>query len=158
MKSQQEMVEEFVRGVGHPVPDKPTLLTKEKRRLCASLILEEIVETLTGLGFHIDVDRQTCQLVLIPLDDDDPEVGEGLAFKDEHAQLIEIIDGLADSEVVLKFAATLMGITIRPFFDEVCRSNMTKLDGERKYNAEGKLLKPPTYSPADLQSVFDRIY
>lgn len=43
-------------------------------------------------------------------------------------------------------------------FKEVHRSNMSKLgeDGKPVYRADGKVLKGPNYSPADIQSIIEK--
>lgn len=47
------------------------------------------------------------------------------------------------------------GIDSDAAFAEVHRSNMSKVwdDGTVKYREDGKVLKPPTYSPADIEGV-----
>lgn len=48
-----------------------------------------------------------------------------------------------------------MGSQMQDVFDEVHRSNMSKVfpDGTVKYREDGKVLKPDTYSKADIKSV-----
>ena len=53
-------------------------------------------------------------------------------------------------------AVCACGIDIDPVFQEVQRSNMSKLwpGGEvRRRPEDGKIMKPPTYSPADIKGV-----
>jgi len=74
---------------------------------------------------------------------------------------VEIIDAICDLLYVTYGAAIAMGIDINPFFEEVHRSNMSKLDpvtGRPMYREDGKVLKPSTYSPADLKKVLLRLY
>jgi hypothetical protein len=47
-------------------------------------------------------------------------------------------------------------IDSQPFWDEVQRSNMTKIGGE--LNEYGKWIKPDSYSSADLAGVFATVY
>lgn len=70
----------------------------------------------------------------------------------ESGTLPEAIKELCDLLYVVLGAANAYGIDIEPFFDEVHRSNMTKRwpGGEVRKNALGKVLKPPTYSPAQI--------
>lgn len=52
--------------------------------------------------------------------------------------------------------AAAAGIDIGPVFEEVQRSNMSKVwaDGSvRRRETDGKIMKPPTYSPADIKGV-----
>ncbi len=69
--------------------------------------------------------------------------------------LAHAIKELTDVLYVTMGAAVTMGIDIEPFFAEVQRSNMTKLwpDGKPHYDAGGKVVKPDTYSKADIESV-----
>jgi predicted HAD superfamily Cof-like phosphohydrolase len=65
------------------------------------------------------------------------------------------IKELSDLLYVVLGAANAYGVDIEPFFDEVHRSNMTKLwpDGTVHKDAYGKVLKPPTYSPANIERI-----
>lgn len=67
--------------------------------------------------------------------------------------LIEMADALADIIYVTIGAAVEFGIPIDRVFAEVHRSNMTKLwpDGKPRYRDDGKVLKPDTYSPANIR-------
>ena len=58
---------------------------------------------------------------------------------------------LADLLYVVYGSAVSCGIDMEPVFREVHRSNMSKVGGHKR--ADGKWVKPPTYSPADLQSI-----
>lgn len=66
---------------------------------------------------------------------------------------IETLDGIADSIWVLVGYAYARGWNIVGAFDEVARSNMSKVDqgtGKLIKRDDGKVLKPATYSPPDL--------
>lgn len=78
-----------------------------------------------------------------------------------------------NQEFVEHFVASIHGIDLAPIFSEVCRSNESKFDWQRPdlitapkgwsvhpiegtektcvKNEYGKLMKPPTYSPADVK-------
>ncbi len=58
---------------------------------------------------------------------------------------------LADLLYVVYGSAVSCGIDMEPVFREVHRSNMSKVGGHKR--ADGKWVKPPTYSPADLQPI-----
>jgi predicted HAD superfamily Cof-like phosphohydrolase len=64
-------------------------------------------------------------------------------------------DALADLLYVVYGAALEWGIPLDDVFVEVHRSNMSKVwpDGTVHYREDGKVLKPPTYSPADVAKV-----
>lgn len=75
----------------------------------------------------------------------------------DDGDVVGIADALADLLYVVYGAAITYGIDIEPVFAEVHRSNMSKLwDGPngpevRKRPEDGKVLKPSTYSPADIK-------
>ena len=72
-----------------------------------------------------------------------------------------VIDAICDLLYVTYGAAIALGVDINPFFEEVHRSNMSKLDpetGMATYRNDGKVIKPSTYSPADIKSLMLRIY
>lgn len=74
----------------------------------------------------------------------------------QSSDFVGMIDAICDLLYVTYGAAVAMGIDIEPFFDEVHRSNMSKLDPETKLpvrREDGKILKPSTYSPANIKRI-----
>lgn len=69
-----------------------------------------------------------------------------------HGQYQNLAKELADLMVVVVGTAQLMDIPFSEVFAEVMRSNMSKVgpDGVVLRRDDGKVLKPATYSPADL--------
>jgi predicted HAD superfamily Cof-like phosphohydrolase len=82
------------------------------------------------------------------------EVGE---FREavEQNDLVAIADALADILYVTYGAAITFGIDLDAVVREVHRSNMSKLgpDGRPILRADGKVLKPATYSPPEISRV-----
>ena len=72
--------------------------------------------------------------------------------------LTEVADALGDLLYVVYGAAVTYGIDLEPIFNEIHRSNMSKVwpDGSVKKNELGKVLKPETYSPANLAAEIER--
>ena len=66
--------------------------------------------------------------------------------------LLEIADALTDILYVTYGAGHAFGINLDRCFDEVQRSNMSKLGADSKpiYNEEGKVMKGPNYFKPDL--------
>ncbi len=60
---------------------------------------------------------------------------------------------LADLLYVAYGTAVVFGIDLDRVFDEVHRSNMSKLEGERAVRADGKIEKGPNYRPPNLSFV-----
>ena len=62
---------------------------------------------------------------------------------------------LADLLYVVYGTAVSFGIPINEVFEEVHRSNMSKLvDGKPSYREDGKVLKGPNYQPPKLDHIF----
>ena len=72
------------------------------------------------------------------------------ALKDKN--LKEVADALTDILYVTYGAGHAFGIDLDKCFDEVQRSNMSKLDEDGKpiYNEHGKVMKGPKYFQPDL--------
>lgn len=77
---------------------------------------------------------------------------------EELDDFVGVADAIGDQIYVLIGYALAYGIPIVPIFAEIHRSNMTKIwpDGTIKRREDGKVLKPPTYSPADIKGVLKR--
>ncbi len=71
--------------------------------------------------------------------------------------LVEVADALTDILYVTYGAGHAFGINLDSCFDEVQRSNMSKLDNNGKpiYNEHGKVLKGPNYFEPDLKKFID---
>ena len=76
-----------------------------------------------------------------------------LAIKNK--DITEIADALTDILYVTYGAGHAFGIDLDKCFDEVQRSNMSKLgeDGNPIYNESGKVMKGPNYSAPDLKKI-----
>jgi predicted HAD superfamily Cof-like phosphohydrolase len=154
----QEKVEAFHRAVLAPVGSGPQW---SRPRLRAELILEEALEAAAAqLVVAIRNENANYSVTAADVAQD---LRRMLARLCEKAAVsaagapdifIFAVDGLCDSVFVDLGTAVEMGIALEPFFDEVCRSNMTKVGGEIRH--DGKNLKPASYSPPDLGSVLER--
>lgn len=69
--------------------------------------------------------------------------------------IVEIADALGDIMYVALGAAISYGIPIDAVFNEIHRSNMSKLgeDGKPIYREDGKVLKGPNYFKPDVAKV-----
>ena len=67
--------------------------------------------------------------------------------------IVEVADALTDLLYVVYGAGHSFGIDLDKCFEEVQRSNMSKLgeDGKPIYNENGKVLKGPNYSKPNLK-------
>lgn len=109
--------------------------------------------------FHKKFNRVYNELPTIPDDDylklrvdliqeEADEFQEAASVKD----MVGMADALADLLYVTFGAAGALGIPIEKIFNEVHRSNMTKLfpDGTAHYYPSGKVMKPDTFSPPNI--------
>ena len=71
--------------------------------------------------------------------------------------LVEVADALTDILYVTYGAGHSFGVDLDKCFDEVQRSNMSKLgeDGNPIYNELGKVMKGPNYSAPDLKKIIE---
>lgn len=86
------------------------------------------------------------------------EVGELLdASMSSHGTLVDVADAITDCFYILIGTAIEYGIAdkLPELFDEVHRSNMSKLDdnGCPIYREDGKVLKSSKYTPPNLKEI-----
>ena len=69
--------------------------------------------------------------------------------------IVEVADALTDILYVTYGAGHSFGVDLDKCFDEVQRSNMSKLgvDGKPIYNDSGKVMKGPDYFAPDLKKI-----
>lgn len=76
--------------------------------------------------------------------------------------LVGVLDALSDLQYVLDGAYLDFGLTTakQPAFEEVHRSNMTKLDenGKPILRADGKILKSDSYEEPNLIRVLNKVF
>src|SRR5713101_2625734 len=90
-------------------------------------------------------DAATCAPRVSLIQEEFAELREALAQRDVEAVAKE----LADLLYVVYGTAVSCGLDMTPVFREVHRSNMSKVGGHKR--ADGKWVKPPSYSPAHLR-------
>jgi len=92
-----------------------------------------------------------AQLRLDLIKEEVDELQEALDAKD----IVEIADALTDILYVTYGAGHAFGIDLDTCFNEVQRSNMSKLgiDGKPIYREDGKVLKGRNYSPPQLAKI-----
>lgn len=74
---------------------------------------------------------------------------EELAHAFASENLVEVADAIGDLLYVVLGTAVTCGIEIKPIFDAIHISNMSKfIDGHRR--EDGKWVKGPSYTPVDL--------
>ena len=101
-------------------------------------------------SFHEDT---IVQLRVDLIEEELNELKEAIKNND----LVEVADALTDILYVTYGAGHSFGVDLDKCFDEVQRSNMSKLgeDGNPIYNESGKVMKGPNYSAPDLQKIIE---
>lgn len=76
----------------------------------------------------------------------------------ERMLLTAVLDGAVDAVYVIYQLCNTLGLPFDEAFAEVHRSNMAKKspDGTVHYREDGKVLKPPGWTPPDLRSIIGK--
>lgn len=71
--------------------------------------------------------------------------------------IVEVADALGDMLYIIWGTAISYGLPLETVFDEIQRSNMSKLgeDGKPIYREDGKVMKGKNYSPPDIKSILN---
>tara|TARA_B100000963_G_C22561894_1_gene641770 strand:- start:51 stop:422 length:372 start_codon:yes stop_codon:yes gene_type:complete len=114
---------------------------------------ERVKEFMTTFGQDIKKnavfpEKKIQDLRISLIEEELQELKEAIKNKD----IKEVADALTDILYVTYGAGHSFGIDLDKCFDEVQRSNMSKLgeDGKPIYNENGKVLKGPNYFKPDL--------
>lgn len=72
--------------------------------------------------------------------------------------LVEIADACADLKWVIEGLEHTIGLPQQQVWNEVARSNMSKISESGKVlkRKDGKVQKPETYSPPDIQTIINK--
>jgi len=186
MNKMQEQVSEFHKAFGVPVNTTPTIPSFERLTLRCKLILEEAIEFCNACGVDVRI-----------LDNHDATQRSNLCMSTitfgkyaiSQPDMKEIADASTDLKYVTFGSDIELGLDSEQLFDEVQRSNMSKLWttfemneslkerdeydftamrllpencdwDDRAYSCkrkDGKIIKSPSYSPANIQSVLDQM-
>jgi predicted HAD superfamily Cof-like phosphohydrolase len=125
-KTNYQQLLDFHIGVNGSVPDTPHLPKSDSIKLWQKLIQEEYAEVMEAFA----------------------------GLSDESFDIIPLMHELADLLYVVYGTFAIFGVDGDAVFGEVHRANMRKLDGPRR--ADGKLLKPPGWQPADVRGVIEQ--
>lgn len=133
----QQAVENFMlrmKSKEQEVPVKPTVPSFAVRRLRASLMLEECLETIRhGLGIDIQFRLQDLAM-------------KEICFIDaRRPSLLQLADGLGDCNVVNEGTGSAFGIALAPIYRIVMANNLSKFGPGHSYNELGKLIKPKDF-------------
>ena len=96
-------------------------------------------------------ENKIVQLRIDLIEEELNELKEAIKNKD----IVEVADALTDILYVTYGAGHSFGVDLDKCFDEVQRSNMSKLgeDGNPIYNDSGKVMKGPNYFAPNLKKI-----
>ena len=96
-------------------------------------------------------ENKIVQLRIDLIEEELKELKEAIKNKD----IVEVADALTDILYVTYGAGHSFGVNLDECFDEVQRSNMSKLgeDGKPIYNDSGKVMKGPNYFAPNLKKI-----
>ena len=125
--------------------------------------LEAVAEFHNSFGIEskkipsVQIPDKTISLRYNLMKEENEEYLEAAKNKD----MIEVADALGDMLYILCGTILSHGMQhkITEVFDEIQRSNMSKLgsDGKPIYREDGKVLKGPSYFKPDIKSVLEKI-
>jgi predicted HAD superfamily Cof-like phosphohydrolase len=131
-KSNAQRVADFHQAAGVIMPERPTLPPPDLAAFRQKLIDEEYAEVTAAFQRIISSN------------------GSG---SDQTALLADLAHELSDLLYVAYGALLACGLDADAVFAEVHRANMQKVDGPRR--ADGKVLKPANWQPADVASIIN---
>ncbi len=172
MNQMQKQVEEFHQAFGVPVNQTPQLIDSERCLLRAKLISEEAREAVYGMGFTEDYDGKLVNAHIAGHHADLTELADGLAdllyvtfgaCLEFGIDIQAVFDCVHESNMSKMWTRKERQNHIEPAYSfefvGVPELNSDKPD-ERCYiakRADGKIIKSPSYSPADIKSVLEKL-
>jgi len=142
----QIFVEDFMKLAQQELPESPTIPSVEVRMLRARLILEECLETISGLGITVWFEMTNRRTVSF----------DDLSFEHTHPpNLVEVIDGCCDIKVVTTGTLSACGVDDQDYQDEVDLNNLKKFGPGGFRDQKGKWIKPPGHTPPDIKALLD---
>jgi len=134
----QKRIDEFMLLADQELPLRPTVPCVAVRKLRATIILEEALETISGLGFLVYQDLHTG------------------AFKVTEAHspsIVDVVDGCADLSVVSIGTLSAFGVSDESILGEVDAANLRKFGPGSYKRLDGKWVKPHGFKPPDVMSI-----
>ena len=141
MNKIQRQVKEFMLNARQDCPDKATVPDAATRILRARLLLEEVFEYIEASGLEAVIDGKKIEFDKILFREDDP--------CGNPADLVKMVDAIADISYVNYGAAVSCGVDMEPIEQSVHENNLSKFD-DCWFDEFGKLRKGPNYKPVDL--------
>lgn len=137
----QLRVEAFMKKAEQELPATPRLPCGATRQFRASLILEEALETLEGLGFRVILSGQEVRM-------------KDVEFRPTGApDLVAAVDGCADLSVVTVGTLSACGVSDGAVLEAVDVNNLAKFGPGSYRRADGKWMKPPGHPLPHIRDI-----
>lgn len=134
-------VRAFMLHAGQGTPEALTMPDDATRLLRARLLLEEVIETIHGLG---------CYVLRAG---SGPNGAEVVLSAHRRPDLVEIADGCADVAVVATGTLIACGMPDAALMALVDANNLAKFGPGHTIRDDGKLVKPPDHRPPDIAAL-----
>ncbi len=148
----QQRVDQFMAKAGQDTPDYPCIPDEPTRILRATLILEESLETIRGLGVDVMIEPMMSQRSPVALHD---TMYTLQCNKHRVPDLVEIADGCADISVVTTGTLSACGLADTPFIEAVDEANLQKFGPGGYRRDDGKWIKPADWTPPDIAGIIE---
>lgn len=147
MNKEQKDVAAFHRAMDQAILPEPAVPAPDVVYLRARLVTEEFGEFIAALS---GVDAADAQRLVNHLQE---EMKAYFLDRKEPARpnIVDLADAIADLKYVLEGTNLAFGIDGEPVWDAVQKANMAKAGGP--VSPEGKRLKPPGWTPPDIEGV-----
>ena len=141
----QQRVEKFMKLAKQILPLTPEIPIASICELRASLILEEALETIAGLGCSFEM-REAGAVNM-----ENVEILSNYGEPD----LVAIVDGCCDLMVVTTGTLSACGDQDHLVQEAVDLNNLAKFGPGSSLRADGKLIKPPDHQPPNIKGILD---
>jgi predicted HAD superfamily Cof-like phosphohydrolase len=149
----RDQVSEFHKVFGQPVLDKPQVPDSERVQLRLKLISEEFLELLEACSTHTHYTRHDAIVHQRHEIARAKEIVSGIIGRvhQQDVDLVEFVDALADLDYVIEGSRLEFGVDGGPVAAEVHRSNIAKAGPGSTVREDGKIQKPPNWTPPDIE-------
>lgn len=145
MKKEQRQVKELMEAMGQSCPVGPVMPEPEVRRLRVKLIAEELCEYCKALNINLKIISE------VDKEADVINVTGGFGVGDE----IEAYDALIDLLYVTVGSGVASGVDLQAGWDEVNRSNASKIPDNIGREFGTKWIKGPNYVAPNLGPILE---
>ena len=157
--SQFNQVRNWMKAINQSTPNVPMIPDLDTIKLRIALIQEELDELREACGMTKRIWPAAIEDIMATVGDlyeneedftnewSDPELTK--------VNLVEVLDAFTDLLVVVQGGGVSFGLDLDKGFEEVQRSNDTKIIDGFARESDGKWMKGPSYTPPNLQPVLD---